>query len=185
MRHFRKIDSGIAVKPVLAQLEAHPELWDQHTARTRMPQSPHDETSDIWVRFRDPAELFDAASYGEPHFAVFYPAWRVLSALQPIVFHLMSTMEAVYLGGILITRIPAHAQVRAHDDRGSWHAEYLNTKIYTVLQANPKCVNWCGDECVVMQPGEAWQFENLIKHGVINDGDDERIALIVTMRSES
>lgn len=184
MKHFRKIADGIAVAPVLAQLQAHPELWGQHAARTEMPQSPHDETSDIWVRFRDPAQLTDARSFGEPHFAVFYPAWHELPALQPIVFDLMATMRAVYLGGILITRIPAGARVKPHHDRGSWHAEYLNAKVYTVLKANERCINWCVHERVVMRPGEAWQFENLLMHGVINDGDDERLALIVTMRCE-
>lgn len=183
MSHFQLLRSDLDVAPLVDQLAAHPELWDWYPARTKQPNSPHIETSDIWLRFRDPRELTSPERYGEPHFAVFYPAWHVLSAIQPIVFSIMADVRAVYLGGILITRIPPGGCVRPHNDRGSWHAEYLDTKVYTILKANDRCLNWCESERVVMRVGEAWRFENLLQHGVINDGDDERLALIVTMRS--
>lgn len=184
MKHFRLLRSGFDVGPVVEQLAAHPELWDQYPARTALAGSPHVETSDIWLRFRDQGELVRREDYGTPHFAVFYPAWYALPAAHAIVFRLMAEVKAVYLGGILITRIPAGACVRPHHDRGSWHAEYLNTKVYVVLKANDQCTNWCEDERVIMRPGDAWEFENLRTHGVINDGDTERLALIVTMRCE-
>lgn len=184
MKHFRLLGSGFDVEPVVEQLAGHPELWDQYPARTRMDDSPHVETSDIWLRFRDPRELVELKDYGTPHFAVFYPSWYLLPAAHAIVFRLMAEVKAVYLGGILITRIPAGAKVRPHHDRGSWHSEFLNRKVYIVLKANERCTNWCEDEHVIMRPGEAWQFENLRTHGVINDGADERLALICTFRCE-
>ena len=185
MQHFRKISEGIDVGPVVEQLAAHPELWGEHPERTAYPGSPHGETQDIWLRFRDPSELHEPKDYGEPHFAVFYPAWRKLPAVHSIVRALMNSEEAVYLGGILITRIPSARKVHAHHDRGSWHAEWLNRKAYVVLQANPDCLNWCEGESLVMKPGEAWAFDNLHTHGVINNGATDRLALIVTMRCDA
>lgn len=184
MAHFRRLAEGIDPTEVLAQLAAQPELWDRNPERTRLvPNSPHRETSDIWVRFRDPAELHEPADYGEPHFAVFYPAWHALPALRPIVFAIMALVKAVYLGGILITRIPSGKCVYPHVDTG-WHPEYLNRKVYVVLQANDSCINWCDDERVIMRAGDAWAFNNLVEHGVINQGDHDRISLIITMRAD-
>ena len=178
------IATGLDVEPAVAQLQEHPELWNAHPARTQMPGSPHHETSDIWLRFRDPTELDNYASFGEPHFAVFYPAWHTLHRMQPLVFGVMHAVNAVYLGGILITRLPPGGRVYAHHDRGSWHAEYLDKKVYVILKANERCDNWCEDEQVTMRAGQAWQFENLLMHGVCNGGLTERLALIVTMRGE-
>lgn len=183
MENFTRIAVGIDVAPALAELDAQPGLWDVQQARTRYAGSPHRETSDIWLRFRDPAKPLSPSAVIEPHFAVFYPAWYALPALHDIVFDLMARQRAVYLGGILITRLGAGKVVHAHHDRGSWHAEYLNRKVYVILRAN-RCVNWCDDERVTMLPGEAWCFENLKLHGVANLGETERIALIVTMRCE-
>jgi hypothetical protein len=184
MQHFQQVATGIDVALALAQLELQPGLWGANPARTEGEASPHSETQDIWLRFRDPAELTSRVAYGEPHFGVFYPAWDALTALKPIVFDIMARMKAVYLGGILITRIPPGGQVKAHHDRGSWHAEWLNSKVYVVLQANDLCVNWCEGDRLTMRAGEAWQFENQRMHGVINGGDEDRIALIITMRVE-
>jgi len=94
----------------------------------------------------------------------------------------MQTVKAVELGGILITRIPAGASVKPHHDRGSWHAEFFDRKTYVIVKANERCVNTFEDEEVVMRTGEAYLFNNLVTHSVRNDGDSERITLIICMR---
>lgn len=183
MRHFEKIADGIDVAPVLAQLALNPGLWDEHTNRTAE-DSPHHGVPDIWLRYRSLEELTGPESFREPHFATFYPAWRALPALKPIVMRLMAKTEAVYLGGILMTKIRPGGSVKPHHDRGSWHAEYHNTKVYVPLQTNEKCVNICEEESAVMRAGEAWTFNNLLTHSVENNGDSDRITLIVCMRTE-
>lgn len=184
MQHFHKIASGLNVAPVLAQLEANPGLWNAHPGRTDH-GSPHYGISDMWVRYRALHELTEPCKFGEPHFAEFYPAWGLLSGLHPIVFKLMASCWATYLGGILITRIPPGGVVKPHDDRGSWHAETMNYKVYVPLQANESCVNTCGDDVATMRAGEAWTFNNLVTHSVRNDGDTDRITLIVCMKVEA
>jgi hypothetical protein len=123
MRYFRQIARDLDVAPIIGQLDAQPELWDTIGHRTKPVDSPHAGASDIWLRFRDPAELKHPWDYSGPHVPVFYPAWHALPALHPLVFGLMAHLRAVQLGGILITRIPAGGVIKPHHDRGSWHAE--------------------------------------------------------------
>ena len=182
MKHFHRLMTNIDGSWATSQLAAHPELWNQHPERTSIPGSPHAASSDIWLRFRDPTELHEPADYGAPHFAVWYPAWHLLPGLHPIVFDVARAVEATYIGGCLITRIPAGAAILPHVDRG-WHPESLPAKAYIILKANDGCVNWCEDEAVVMKTGTAWRFRNDLVHSVQNNGDSERIAVILTMRT--
>lgn len=183
MRNFLKIASGIETLGVLMELNRQPELWDQHGDRTRG-ASPHREVSDIWIRFRAYADLTTPESFAEPFVPAFYPAWTALPHLRPIVFGLMARCEAVQLGGVLITRVGPGCQVMPHDDRGRWHPEFFSTKIYVPLMTNADCFNTCEDEKVIMAQGEAWIFDNLKVHSTVNNGDTDRITLIVSLRCE-
>lgn len=184
MRHFLKLFDGIDVLPALVQLQEWPELWDAYTPRTESEASPHHGVSDIWLRYRPRDELTEPGKFIEPHFPAWWPAWSKLPALRPIVFGLMSRCEATALGGVFITRIPPGGEVKPHDDAYSWHAQHYATKAYVVLAGNGRVINSCLDEEVVMQPGTAWTFNNLVTHGVRNEGDSDRITLIVAMRRE-
>lgn len=184
MKHFRKISGGIDVTEARSQLEAQPELWNVHHQRLKNPSGPFAGTSDIWVRYRAIEELTAPGKFGEPHFPVWYPAWHALPALHPIIFGLMVKTQAVHLGGVLITKIPPGGEVGWHHDRGSWHAEFYDCKVYVPLKTNGRCVNYCGDESLVMREGEAIYFDNLVTHSVVNDGDAERVTLIVCLRTE-
>jgi hypothetical protein len=187
MKHFAKIATGIDVGPLLQQLDSQPELWDQHPVRTEAAMA-FSGTSDIWVRYNDydnlnGRQLGQLGDFNGPHFPVWYPAYYRLPALRPILFYLQSLVGSVHLGGVLITRIPAGHQVKPHVDAG-WHAEWHNVKVYLPLRSNPLCVNTCGDEAVTMAVGEAWTFDNLTVHSVVNGGPFERLTLISCMRVE-
>ena len=184
MQHFLKVAEGIDTLPALLQLHDNPDLWDEFTERTVIAGSPHKGVSDIWLRYRARDELTEPAKYAEPHFPVWYPAWAKLPALRPIVFGLAARCDATAIGGVLITRIPPGGQVAPHSDRGSWHPEFYTCKVYVPLAGNGQCVNRCEDETVVMLPGSAWTFNNLVTHSVENQGDDERITLIISFRRE-
>ena len=184
MRNFIKIASGVEVLPLAMALYRQPELWNQHTARTGGAGS-FVGTDDIWLRFRAPEQLTDREAFAEMFRCQWYPAWHALPHLRPIVFGLMSRVEAVELGGCLITRVPAGGQVAPHDDKGRWHSEWFQTKAYLPLASNPGCFNTCGDERVVMNVGEAWLFDNLKTHSTVNEGGTDRVTLIVSMRCET
>jgi hypothetical protein len=183
MRYFHQIAQNIDVLPLAIDLYRQPELWNEHTARTAAEGSFAD-TDDIWCRFRAPEELTSAAAFAEPFTPVFYPAWYALPHLRPLVFALMTRLEAVQLGGVLITRVPGGCSVKPHDDRGRWHPEFFRTKAYIPLASNERCYSTCADERVTMRVGEAWLFDNLQTHSTVNNGDTDRITLIVSMRCE-
>ena len=183
MRHFQKIASGVEVLPLALDLYRQPELWNQHTARTGGAGS-FVGTDDIWVRFRDPSELTSREAFAEEFRCQWYPAWHALPHLRPIVFGLMSRVEAVELGGILITRVPSDGQVALHNDKGRWHSEWFQTKAYLPLASNPDCYSICADERVVMNVGDCWLFDNMQMHSTVNKGLTDRVTLIVSMRVE-
>ncbi len=184
MRHFTQLAAGVDVVPLALELNRYPELWDQHSIRRTFEGTPHGEMVDVWVRMRAQDELTGTASYKEPYRSVFYPAWTALPALRPIVRAMKHQVDAVELGPILITRLPPGAKIAPHDDRGSWCAEWFNTKGYLTIAANDRCVTRCGHETVIMRPGDIWVMDNLVEHAVANEGDSDRVTLIVSMRCE-
>ncbi len=182
--NFTLIAAGVDVSGVVAELDAHPALWGARPYRTEDPTSPHAAAPDIWLRYRKLAELTSPAAYREPHFAEFYPEWSLVPSLHPVVYNLMAHLRAVHLGGILVTRIMPGHRILPHNDRGSWHAEFMNTKLYVVLKDNPWCLNHCEGDTVHMRTGDVWRFDNLREHSVVNDGPTERWTAIVSMRTE-
>jgi mannose-6-phosphate isomerase-like protein (cupin superfamily) len=184
LSHFTLIASGIDVEPLLAELDAHPEVWN-HRPERRAGDSPHRETSDVWVRFASPEAMCEPGFTEKPHESVWWPAYRLLPSLTDII---MTVMDAIggemELGGILITRIGPEKRVFPHHDNIAWHARYYSTKVWIVLRGNDKCVNTVEDEEMVWEPGCAYSHNNLIRHSVRNGGETERIVLILCFRKQ-
>lgn len=206
MKHLRPLVYGLSVAPIITELEAHPELWNQHTVRTTFEYSPH-KVDDIWIRYRQWEDLqvllrkhgsiawpdTEAAKLhadqeairdfvGQEHDSVWYPAIYVLPALRALIFQLMHAYEVERLGGVLITRIPPGGDVRPHVDRG-WHAGYYE-KIAVQLKSAPGqrfCFADGGFEC---PPGTAYAFDNSFEHWVENPTACERITCIVCVRRD-
>lgn len=178
MRNFLKIADGIDVGPLLMELHRQPELWNQHRERKDSAGTPHSEMSDIWLRHAKSREEFQT-----PHFARWYPAYSKLPSVRKLIFDSMARANASHLGGVLITRIPPGGKIDAHTDKG-WHPEFYNCKWYVVLASNPRCVFRVEDERVVMDVGDVWWIDNTKEHDVINDGDTERMTLIICMRQD-
>jgi aspartyl/asparaginyl beta-hydroxylase len=176
---LEQVADGIDVAPLLAQLDAHSELWNVHQERK---VGPHVAMSDIWVRYFAREVLTGPEAFRGRHPFVFYPAWDALTELRPIIDELVEIEQAAAVGGILITRIPPGGVIGWHHDRGSWHAEFFDRKLYVPLRANDQCVNYVGRERAVMTPGSAWYFDNLVDHAVVNRGTTERITLIICLR---
>lgn len=178
MKNFLKLEGFVDTTAASIALQLHPELWNAHNSRKDYERSPHRQTSDIWVRTAEKREDF-----AQPHWPVWYPAYKQLPALRPIIFALMARVEATHLGGVLITRIPAGARVLPHADTG-WHPRHFGVKLYVPLASNDKCVFRVEDEEAVMRVGEVWWIDNTRVHEVINDGDTDRETLIICMRAE-
>jgi quercetin dioxygenase-like cupin family protein len=178
MRNFLKIAEGIDVLPLRMELHRQPELWDAHRERKDTPGTPHRAMSDIWLRHAASAEEFR-----KPHFAKWYPSYGRLPSARKLIFDSMARANAEHLGGVLITRIPPGGRIEAHTDTG-WHPTFYNCKLYVVLATNPQCVFRVEDERVSMAVGDVWWIDNTKEHDVVNDGETDRMTLIICMRTE-
>lgn len=184
MSHFTLIAKDLDVAPLLAELDANPQLWNERPERRRG-LSPHRQTSDIWVRYASPEAMREPEFLHKPHESVWWPAFKALPSIAGIGEKIVEalgpeTLEPI--GGILITRIGPGKQVFPHDDLGTWHAEHYTSKVWVVLRGNDQCVNTVESEEMVWNPGEAWSHDNLLVHSVFNNGPTERIVLILCFR---
>lgn len=168
------------VAPLAAQLAAHP-VWNQHPWRTG-PQSPHREVSDIWCRYRSISDFDgDLEKFNRPHEASWYQVTEKLPAVKSIASELMNIVGGSRLGGILITKIPAHRQVYRHVD-GGWHAGFYEKYAVQIAGNLNQKFRFDHDEFLSPITGETFWFRNDVPHSVINNSDDDRITLICCIR---
>lgn len=169
--------SGINVGPLREALAAHPQLWNQNTARTEDSGSPHHGLDDIWVRFADPATMREDGS----HDSIWYPPADVLP-VRDYVRALMASVHGERLGGVLITRIPAGKTCKPHTDPG-WHARHYDKFAVQVDSAPGQAFHFDGIS-LETKPGDVFWFDNSHRHWVTNESDQDRITLIVCIRTE-
>lgn len=196
MRHLRQLLTGIDVATVVQELEAHPELWNQHKLRTTFENTPH-QVDDIWLRYRAWSEWEDirdsqtsllqpgsriARFVGEEHESVWYPAIDALPSLRKCIFEIVRYFEVERLGGVLITRIPPGGEVKPHVD-GGWHAGYYQ-KIALQLKSAPGQFFHFGDGGFECEPGTVYAFDNSFLHWVTNATEHERITCIICVRRD-
>jgi quercetin dioxygenase-like cupin family protein len=172
------------VAPLRAQLDAHPELWGQQSARK---MGAHHQMTDIWARYRDPdvyrAQYGDDMShFCDEHESVWLPPADLLPSTK-IFGNWFARWGASDLGGVLLTKLAPGGVIDWHEDSG-WHAEVHN-KFYVAVK-NPKgaVFEW-KDRVVKAKDGEVYQFRNDIPHRVVNDSDEERIAMIICLRPKN
>lgn len=67
---------------------------------------------------------------------------------------------------------------------GGWHAEYY-AKYAVQLKGGAKQAFHFEACSLVTEPGDLYTFDNSQLHWVTNDGDEDRITLIICIRSDS
>lgn len=176
-----KLAEGYDVSPIVAELDAHPELWNEHRARTLAYGTPHGAVSDIWVRYNDFANFTgDMAAFNGPHESVWYPGADELPAVRRAVYDTMRAVEGDVLGGVLITRVPPGGRVEPHID-GGWHAGFYG-KFALQIKGNAQQAFHFEGESLSAEPGDLYTFDNSKLHWVTNDSETDRITLIICIR---
>lgn len=178
---FVQLGAGGDMLPVLLELHRCDDLWDSNPQRRTYPNSPHAQMVDITVRYM-PEERISETTRHDEHRNVFWPAWYRLPSLRPLVFALMARVQAVELGSIIITRLPPGGEILPHSDAGHWAPTFYTMKAHVTLAG--QAVTTCdGEECLQRQ-GDTWTFDNLLVHQIRNVGECDRIACIISMRTE-
>jgi hypothetical protein len=181
MSRFVQLATGVDCVPVMLELNRAAHLWDRNPERRLYPGTPHAAMTDITVRYMPEDQVTMEARRLE-HRNVFWPAWYALPALRPMVFALMARVQAVELGSILITKLPPGKQIEPHSDAGNWAPEFYHCKAHVTLAGS--ALVCCGNEAVTFAAGTVWTFDNLLVHSISNEGDRDRIVVIVSMRCE-
>jgi len=181
VRRFVQVANGVETLPLQLELARNEQLWDRNPERRLYAGSPHSAMTDITCRYMPEGDVTLEARRAE-HRNVFWPAWHLLPALRPVVFGLMTRVQAVELGSILITRLPPGKQIDPHSDAGSWAPEYYTCKCHWTVAGS--AIVRCDDEACEFTQGTVFTFDNLLMHSIENRGDCDRICCIVSMRCE-
>jgi len=176
MDNFYRLAKGVNVAPLLVAINRQPELWDQNTLRTKHPKTAHGDVSDIWLMFNELDGDVINDIIVKP-----YPAFEKLPQARSIIFDLMRLVEGMTLGRVIITKLPPGKKITPHVDGGA-PATYFS-RYQVALQSLPGALFTIGDETVNFESGEVWLIDNKKEHSVLNNSRDDRIVMIVDIRS--
>jgi hypothetical protein len=192
-RDFNLIAQGFEVRPYMAQLEAHPELWEQSRDFRKVPRyggelSPHRESKDIWVRHQNYEALgaYDTEegreSIMKAAVSEWYPEALKLPAAMEMAAQVCMCLGAIQLGGSYVIKIPAGKKVYPHSDF-SWHSTYYN-KYMVILKTQPGVVfGWERSGNLIAETGDLWNFENDTNHWVYNDSEEDMLIATFSVRT--
>lgn len=187
MNNFQKIAVGIDTVPLLLAIKRRPDLWKEDTYLRDYPQGPFAQIESIMLRFpvksvhETEEELAKHVSAYDQHESIDYPAYALLTEARPLVMNLMHYVGGERLGRVMINKIAPGGVIYPHRDTPA-HAEYYS-RFHIVLQSQPGVVFRAGTEQVYMAQGEIWYFDNSEEHEVLNNSADDRIHMIVDIRT--
>lgn len=176
MRNIKLVAQRLPVRELHDALLAQPYWWDSDTMRTADPASPHRDMQDIIIRWAEPG------TDGQfPHESVWYePAHHlpVKGAIQAIA----DFAGASAVGGVFITKLPPFAMCKPHTDQG-WHARNYEKLALQVAANEQQAFHFVG-ESLVTKPGDLFWFDNANTHWVTNYSDEDRITMIVSVKTD-
>lgn len=168
--------------PLMVQIQRQPGLWKEDTYLRDYPQGPFHDVETIFLRF-PPASVTELErSQKDQHECVWMDGMLHLPAARPLIFGLMGTVEGERIGRVMLNKIRPGGMIYPHADTPV-HANYWD-RFHYVVQSAPGCNFRVGTETVYMQTGECWWFQNSVEHEVINNSGEDRIHLIVDIRTQ-
>jgi hypothetical protein len=176
MRNFELIATGVDVAPIIAALDAMPELWDEITIRQDHPGSAHHDTDCIFLRgpraFTVEDYLYDLGAYD-------YPAMdKLASVLVPVLRPLLQdALRVDELGRVLIVRLKPGGHIDPHVDEGDYADHY--SRFHLALTGDACSTLTAGGETQHFAPGELWWFDHKAEHTAANASDQPRIHIII------
>jgi len=180
MKHFLKLSHGADVMPLLLAVKRQAELWDSFPLRTSFEDSPHVQAHDIVLRAQDPDAHTLNQAYEKLECIDLMPSQRLPEA-NPLIYGLMARVGGQRLGRVIITMLEPGKVILPHEDTGP-NAEYYD-RFHVVLQGMPGSIFRIGDEKVMMQSGDIWWINNTVDHECINNSADDRIHMIIDIRT--
>lgn len=147
-------------------------VWDVNTTRQDV-HFVHKKTKSIVFRF-----LVDIDKVNSSVEYKMWPEFRHF--LEPIIAECQSFFEhETKLNRCCMAKLPAGADIPAHVDAAS---SFDNVhRIHIPLFTNPDVEFIVDRKRVIMDEDHAYEINNKLMHGVINNGDKDRIHLIIDL----
>jgi hypothetical protein len=187
MKNFQRISSGLNVQPLMLALNRRPELWKEDTYLRDYPQGPFADMESIMLRFpvkgvyETEKEALDHLSKYDPHENIDYPPYKLLHEFRPVIMNLMTYVQGERLGRVMLNKLRPGGQIFPHADTPS-HAEYYS-RFHVVLKSRPGVDFQCGDEHCYMEEGSCYWFNNKLTHSVMNNSGQDRVHMIIDIRT--
>lgn len=187
MNNFQKLATNVNVLPLLLAIKRRPELWKVDSYLRDYPQGPFGDVESIILRFppisvhETEEELKNHLSTFDQHENVDRPEYKTLHEARDLIMPLMTMVQGERLGRCIINKIQPGGRIYPHADTPA-HAEYYS-RFHIVLQSSPGVVFISGDEQAYMEQGSIWWFNNKLEHEVINNSGEDRIHLVVDVRT--
>lgn len=190
MENFYKLAENINVTPLmlaLHRLEKSSNVWREDTYLRDYPQGPFGDCESVILRFpprtvhETESALKEHRENFDQHENVDQPSFKFLPEARPLVFSIMSYVQGERLGRVMINKINPGGCIYPHADTPA-HAAYWD-RFHIVLKSSPGVDFRCGEEHVYMPVGSAWWFNNLLEHEVRNNSAEERIHMIIDVRT--
>jgi mannose-6-phosphate isomerase-like protein (cupin superfamily) len=187
MKNFMKVADGVDILPLALAIKRRPELWREDTYLRDYPQGPFGEIESIMLRFpvksvyETEEEVKKHLSTYDQHESIDYPPYKVLPEARILIMQLMSRVAGERLGRCMVNKIAPGGRIYPHADTAA-HAAYYD-RFHIVIASNEQSHFRCGDEVLNMRVGEVWWFDNAVEHEVRNEGQTDRIHLIVDIRT--
>lgn len=190
MKNFLQIAAKVPVLPLMLaiqRLEKSHGVWKADTYLRDYPQGPFANTESIILRFpaRSVHETEEALEEHlenfDQHENIDQPVFKSLPEARSLIFNLMAAVEGERLGRVMINKLIPGGSIFPHADTPV-HACYWD-RFHVVLQSGPGATLRCGDETIHMETGSIWWFNNRLEHEAINAGADDRIHLVIDIRT--
>ena len=191
VKNFYKIGDGFQIGQLMLAIHCQHkamDVWKGDTYLRDYPQGPFGDCESIILRFppitvHETEEALSAhLSNFDQHECIDQEIFGLLSEARPLVFGLMAFVQGERLGRIIINKIRPGGRIYPHADTPA-HADYYD-RFHIVLKSSPGVVFRCGDEQTYMETGSCWWFNNKQEHEVINNSSDDRIHMVIDIRTK-
>ena len=172
-RHFVMLGCADTA-PVIAELDAAPEMWLADTSRQRKVRCQR-HTRSIYLRAARKPLPPGAKNANDVHESrVLRSAARFPRTLR--LCERIASQQDAGLGRVALVALRSQCRVYPHIDHGAYYR--IRDRYHIVLKSPPGSPLTAGGETVVMREGEVWVFNNKVTHSAHNLSPEPRIHLI-------
>jgi hypothetical protein len=166
-----KFHGAFDVSKIAEHLSKYSSEWFVNDSRqTKSPV--HKETNSIFIY-----EHAIAWSPGDSYDLKVNDSQSVMIGLLSEIIEKLELVHNGTVGKCLFIKLPAHKNVEKHKD----NMDYLGVvrRHHIAIETNPNVLFFVNDESKNMQVGECWEINNSRVHGVENNGETDRVHLLI------